>query len=404
MTRAEPQLVWSGGHHARYLPSGHLVYLHQGTLFAAAFDLGDLTIRGQPIPIVEDVANNTKRGDGHFDISTEGTLAYVRAHLVEERQVFEWVDREGNTTSLTNLGPARYGEFKLSPNGKSLAYVVNDGKQDDIWIHDIERGVSEKLTKDTADDSRPIWSPTGQSIVFQSSRDGIHNLYWKRVNGSNEVQRLIQSPNIQFPWSWHPDGDYLAIMEILPKIGTSLRIVHLDGDDASGWTARKTEDALVTEFVEWSSGFSPDGRWLAYASNESGNYQIYFRAFPGSGGAKRISIEGRGSAWPTWSRTTNEMIFGTDEGVDDESQVYSVGYRNDGDSLVFDRPTRWKGGTFLSKVGFCGYDLHPDGKRILILKRAELDSEREKPKRLDHIVLFENFFDYLRKVVPVPKK
>ncbi|MCH8217121.1 MAG: serine/threonine-protein kinase, partial [Planctomycetes bacterium] len=209
----DPQLIWQGGYHARYLPSGHLVYLHQDTLFAAAFDLDSLTLRGQPSPVLEEVATATnERGGAHFDVSADGTLVYVRGSISESLYELEWVDRKGGRELL--MPADRYASFKLSPDGRSLAYSLDDGEQRDIWIYDIERGVPTKLTFDPASDTFPAWSPSGESIVYRSNRDGNPNLYWKRSDGSGEAQRLTDSPNPQTPWSWHPEGRHLAIFEL----------------------------------------------------------------------------------------------------------------------------------------------------------------------------------------------
>ena len=134
---------------------------------------------------------------------------------------------------------------------------------------------------------------------------------------------MTDSPNAQIPFSWRAEGDRLAIYEGTAEGGVNLRIVTLEGDDQAGWTASGTEDFVATPFVVWSSAFSPDGRWLAYASNESGEYQIYTRTFPGGGGLKQISIEGLGSGWPVWSRTSNELLFGAMlPGMGRERQVF----------------------------------------------------------------------------------
>lgn len=261
----------------------------RGTLFAAAFDIESLTIRGQPSPVLEEVAANWRSGV-HFDVSTDSTLVYAKGSISNKLFELEWVDRKGNRELL--LPADRYRSFKLSPDGHSLAYGLHDGEQADIWIYDIERGVPTKLTFDPANDYGPVWSPSGESIVFGSNRDGNRNLYWKRADGSSEAQRLTDSQNIQALYSWHPDGRHLAIYELASnEQGADLRVVNLEWDDRSGWKAVETTDFQATRFGEYTVNFSPDGRWLAYASNDSGQSQIFVRAFPGGGGKKQISIE-----------------------------------------------------------------------------------------------------------------
>ncbi|MCH8218414.1 MAG: PD40 domain-containing protein [Planctomycetes bacterium] len=364
-----PEIVWQGGYHARYLSSGHLVYIHQGTLFAAAFDLESLTLKGQPSPMLEEVATN-ENGGAHFDVSADGTLVYVRGSVSERLFELEWVDRKGGRELL--MPADDYRSFKLSPDGRFLAYSLDDGEQADIWIYDIERGVPTKLTFDPSDDNYPIWSPSGESIVFRSNRDGNQRLYWKRTDGSGEAQRLTDSENVQTPWSWHPEGRHLAILEVTPEGLWDVRILELAGDDRTGWTAMETTDFQATRFLEVSASFSPDGLWLAYASDESEQYQVFVRSFPGGGGKKQISIEGLGSGWPTWSPTNQELLFYTAETPGSrEMQIFTVKYRIDEGVFIPDRPVRWEGGTAFEVIYRTTYDLHPDGERLLVRKLVE---------------------------------
>ena len=400
LPEGKAELVWQGGYHARYLPSGHLVYMHDGTLFAAAFDLESLRIKGQPSPVVEEVLVNTM-GGAHFDVSADGTLVYVRGSVSKKRFELEWVDREGNR-ELLPLTADNYRPFKISPDGNSLAYGLYDGEQMDIWIYDFERDFSTPFTFDPAYDGLPRWSPTGESIVFFSDRDGIHNLYWKRVDGSGEAQRLTDSPKPQYPRSWHPDGRHLAIAEGGSKGESNLRVVNLEGDDRSGWTAGETKDFLATPAKEGGKGasFSPDpGRWLAYASDESGQYQVSVREFPDRGGGpERISMVGVRSDSPQWAPKSQELLFATDEIPNSwECQIYTATYRVEEGKFIPGNPVRWKGGTAYNMRSSTTYDLDPDGTRILVRK---LFHEEGTEQTFDHVVLFENFFDYLREQVP----
>jgi len=150
--------------------------------------------------------------------------------------------------------------------------------------------------------------------------------------------------------------------------------------------------------LEATGRFSPDGRWLAYASNESGEFQVFVQRFPGGGGKQQISVEGIASGWPTWSGTGLELIFSTQVMSDSrELQIFVADYRVDGTSFIPDRPIPWQGGTFYARgPDTPSYDLHPDGTRLLVRRLADDKSEQN----FDHVVLFENFFDYLREQVP----
>ena len=382
-----PQLVWQGGYHARYLPSGHLLYIHQGTLFAAAFDLESLTLKGPPSPVLKEVAVN-ENGGAHFDVSAEGTLVYVRGGFSAMRRELEWVDRKGGRQLL--LPADRYRGVRLSPDGRSLAYGLFDGEQSDIWIYDMERGVPTQLTFDPATDMMPVWSPSGESIVFGSVRDRNWNLYWKRASGSGEAQRLTDSRNHETPQSWHPDGRHLAIREGMLAGSWNARILELEGDDRSGWTAVEASDFQWTQLGTHAS-FSPDGLWLAYTSDE---HQVYVRSFPDGGGKKQISMEGLDSYGPVWSVTNQELIFTAVETAGRrEWQIFTAKYRVDQGVFMPEQPVPWHDGTVFQYDDIYECDLHPDGERFLVCKVAHVNDTEQT---LDQVVLFENFLDHVR--------
>jgi Tol biopolymer transport system component len=374
--------------------------MHQGTLYAAAFNPDLLKLLDPPVRVLETVAGGF--GRGHFDVARDGTLIYVKGSLTDEEQrqpaELEWVDREGNRESL--MPEDAYGYiFRLSPEpeGRFLVYALHDGEQADIWTYDIERGAATKLSFDLADEFNPVWSPSGKTVVFSSYRDGVPHLYWKRIDDSGHAQRLTDSLNYQTPWSWH--GRQLAIFDASSEGAADLRIVNLQGDEQSGWTAGETTDFMATPFFEMDVSFSPDGQWLAYISDESGRMQVYVCSFPDGGAKKRISIEGFASRVPLWSQTSQELIFATREKSDSkEWQIFSAKYRVENRTFIPERPVRWEGGT-TDGSGYPSYDLHPDGKRLLVSKHLENESQ-EAEQTFDHVVLFDNFFDYLRDRVP----
>lgn len=383
--------------HARYVPdellpgSGYLVYSAGGTLFATVFDLAALRIQGQPVPVVEGVVSH------HFDISPDGTLVYVNGTSASKLFFFEWIHRDGKREEL-RLAEGSYGTvFSLSPDGRSLAYTLDDGQQEDIWIYNIDENYSFPLTHHTADDFVPVWSPSGKSIAFSSQREGTANLYWKRVGGDEEPVRLTTSTNAQYATSWHPEGRFLAITKNWPN--SDLKIVHMEGNDLAGWTAGKTEDWLATPSRERNARFSPDGHWLAYTSDESKKSEIYVRAFPGKENKKRISmVEGQHSIYPRWSQRTGQLAFATLPNSSETWRFYIMDNPIQGGITNTSPPNavQWPGAEL--DVG-TAYDLHPDGDRLLLRK------PRGGHERHDSFVLFENFIGYLRaKIHPSTNK
>jgi serine/threonine-protein kinase len=263
-------LLRSGYYYGRYLPSGHLIYMHDGTLFAAAFDLNRLELVGQPVPVLEGIAGNLLVG-AQFAVAANGTLVYLPQQSVDSDAPISWMDRAGKTTPLRPT-PANWSNPFFAPDGHRLAMDIFDGQQVDVWIYDWARNTLSRLTSDPSDDREPVWTPDGRRIAFASTRDAksAFNLYWQRADGTGEVQRLTDSKSSQYPASWHPSGKFLMFVESNPQTSYDLMILPIEGDEASGWKPGKPSVFLNSPFGETYPMFSPDGRWVSYVSNESG--------------------------------------------------------------------------------------------------------------------------------------
>ena len=400
LSGGQPELIVAQGYNPQYVPSGHILYLSEETLFAVAFDLGSLRVKGQPALVGDGIFGTP--GAAHYTVSRNGSLLYVPSDMAKPVFRLEWIDRQGAREALS-LPADHYGDLNLSPDGQFLAFSLSDGQQDDIWIYDLARGARTRLTLDPADDTKPVWSPTGHSIIFASNRDGPTNLYWKRADDSGEAQRLIQSDTPQFPWSWHPDGHHVAILEVEDSTSINLGMVELEGDDQSGWKAKETKDFTATPYSDVTANFSPDGSHVAYVSGKTGQLQVYVRRFPEGQAKTPIPSEGTRSAWPTWSPAGQELLFGTRLGGEASKtyQIYLTAYRLDGGSFTAERPVPWVGATYDVRRGTNrGYDIHPDGTRVLVRKIPE----GEDVQTFDRVVLFENFFDHVREQVSRSEK
>jgi serine/threonine-protein kinase len=217
-------------------------------------------------------------------------------------------------------------------------------------------------------------------------------IFWTRSDGSGKPQPLTQSKNTQYPWSFTPDGKRLAFEEVNGEIAYDLWTVPLESDGV-GLRAGKPELFLQTQSDEKHPSFSPDGRWMAYSSTESGRFQVYVRSFPDKGGKWQVSNSG--GAYPVWSRNGHELFFRTDD-----NQIMVASYAVKGDSFVADKPRVWSEKRIADIGNFANYDLAPDGKRIVALMPIET---AEAQKAQNQVIFLENFFDEVRRKVPVGK-
>jgi serine/threonine-protein kinase len=393
MASGRRRTVLSGGFYARYLPSGHLVYMHEGTLFAVAFDLKRFTVTGQPAPIVEGVVTTPNTGGAQFSFSDAGNLLYVGGRGGGQNVSIYWMDSEGNFTPLRET-PGNYHNPAFSLDGKRLALQIFDGRRYDIWVYELERNNLTRLTFNGEANTNPLWTPDGQRIVYSSQeKGGAFNLWWIRADGAGDAQRLTESKSPQYAGSWRPDGKVLAIQQINPDTGNDIMTLPIEGNEKSGWKPGEPKPFVNSPFEEMNPAFSPDGRWLAYRSNESGNSEVYVRPFPGPGGKWQISTGGGG--YPKWSRNGKELFYGTPD-----FKIMVVSYTAFGDSLHTDKPQLWSPGQFINRgLGNYTFDLHPDGKRFAVLKTPGA----EQTAAVNKVSFIFNFFDELRSKVPPGK-
>ncbi len=386
LPKGMPKVVQRGGFHGRYFPSGHLVYMHQGTLFAVHFDVNRLEAIGEPVAALEGVNSNVITGGAQFASSSAGTLVYLPGQTTGTGNPISWLDRDGKIAPLRTT-PANWFTPRFSPDGTKLAMEIRDGQASDVWVLDVARDAPARLTSDPASDQRPVWSPDGRRIAFASTRSDklTPNLYWQPADGSGEVQRLTTSKNPQSPSSWHPGGKVLAFEEITPETSADIMILPVAGDDTAGWRSGTPTPFVHGPSPEYDPTFSPDGHWLAYTSLESARPEVYVRPFPGPGSARRIGP----GANPTWSSAgNNELFFGL------RGQIMVAAYATDGRAFRSEEPRLWSERRYQFRGTTRMFDLHPDGKRFAIAPAAEATGGANQAKA----VFVFNFFDELRRI------
>jgi len=386
------KVVVRGGHYGRYVASGHLIYMQEGRLFAIRFDRDRLETIGKAVPALDGVAASPSvTGGAQLAASSEGTLVYIPATAATAANPIEWMTRDGKTSSLRAM-KADWANPRFSPDGQKLALEISDGKQRDIWVYEWARDRLTQLTFDKSNERFPVWTPDGLRIAFASDRakPGIRNMYWMNADGSGDVIRLTDSPEDQIPSSWHRSGKLLAFQTLRLATGWDLTILPMEDDPAHGWTPGEPSVFLGTAASENSPMFSPDGRWIAYTSNESGTQDVWVRPFPTGGGVWRIAAS-RG-LYSQWSATTPELLMAPAA----QGKIMTAPYTVVGDSFRADTPQVWSPTNIRSDPNTTnGFDLHPDGKRVATVAAPEqVDSNQDK------VVFIFNFFDYLRRIAP----
>ena len=403
----ERKTIQRGGFSARYLAdatgsngTGHLIYLHETTLFAVPFDPGRLAATGTPTPILEDVSSTGAAG-GDFAFagapSGPGTFVYLSRKGSLAGWPISWVDSSGKTQPL-HAPPGQYFAPRFSPDGKRLAFSMNNGKGADIWVKDLDRDTPSRLSFLPGVNNRPVWTPDGKNIVFQSTNPAAPGLYGIRSDGSGEAKRLTEGkPLLENPFSFSLDGKRLAFHQAGNGGSPDIFTMPVEVDPGRGaLRLGKAELFLGTPFTEVNPAFSPDGRWLAYASTESGTREVYVRPFPGPGGRWQVSTGG--GSLPLWSRDGRELLFETlDQHV--MAVSYTSSHTAGGDTFAAGKPRVWTETRLRSSGIQSNYDLAPDGKRLAAFVADDANGE----KLPTHLTFLLNFSDELRRRVPVGK-
>jgi Tol biopolymer transport system component len=339
-----------------------MFFLRERTLMARPFDAARLEFTGEPFPLTEGIAFAPDSANFAFTASEDGTLAY----RIGAGGQWLWMDRSGKSGG--SIRGRQSGFLRLSPDGKRVAFTVAAGARGnaDLWMHDIERDARTRLTSDPAYDHWPVWSPDGLTLVFDSTRRGKeHSLYEIPSNGA-APERLLLEPEPGFglgALDWSVDGRLLIFSKAQIDLPTTLAspgdlwVLPLSGD-------RKPFPYLTSPFDESEASLSPNGRWLAYTSNESGAYQVFVRPFPDAAGGKS-QISTVGGLHPRWRRDGRELYY-----YEPGGPIVAVAVRTDrnfevGASTPLFRPP-W--GRFALPAGAAyPYDVTPDGQRFLVM-------------------------------------
>ena len=341
------QLV-AGRSNGAYAPPGYLLFVREGTLLAQPFDVARGEITGAAVPVADPVQTFPPVAIAAFSVSETGLLAYQPSTAGEASQAV-WIDRAGRQ-SETGIAAGPIGSLRLSHDGRRVAFQVEDRQgRGDLWIHDLGRRVSSRFTFDPANDFDPVWSPDDTSIVFSSNRTGGGDLYRKATSGGGADELLFASDYRKAATDWSRDGRTIFFSQFGSTTRQDLWSLSLPD--------RKAEVVLQTEFFETAGALSPDGRWLAYNSDESGRHEVYVRPFPGPGAKWRISREGGSLA--RWRGDGKEIFFTTGDG-----KIMAVDVKTGATFEAGDPKPLFT--TRLRRSLAREYDVTPDGQRFLV--------------------------------------
>jgi serine/threonine-protein kinase len=378
-----PRVVQRGGFYGRFFPGGFLVYVCQGTLFAVKFDPDRLKVTGTPVPMLQDVAANAATGGGQFSFSPgpsgHGIFLYMSGTYAPGAWTVNWLDGSGGMQPLLTALSA-YSLPRLSPDGRKLAFV----KGGDVFVADSVGDTVTRLTF-TGGANVPVWAPDGNHIAFGLGGNA-GRIVWIRSNGAGEARTLLEGVANPIAYSFAPDGR-LAFAQRNP--GYSVWTLPLDLSDPD-------RPKPGTPEISWGPPggvvprFSPDGRWIAYRSSESGTEEIYVRPFPASRGGK-WQISSGGGIYGIWSKNGHELFYETQD-----RRIMVLDYKVEGDSFIPGKPRVWYDKP-LFYTGSTNIDLAPDGKRFVVLALPET---APGDKRTVHVTMLLNFLDELKRRIP----
>jgi Tol biopolymer transport system component len=374
----ETLLAKGGGTNPRYAASGHLVLVKEGALMAAPFDASSLRQTSATVPVLQGVMTLGHR-TAQYAIADNGTLAYVAGEQIAVEHRLVRVDRNGDTTPVTDTQRAYWGP-RFSPDGERLAFWLS-GDDPQVWILEIARGSLTRLTSEKAS-FWPIWSASGDEVTFSHRQEeGLVNLFRQDLAGGREKERLTENELGNQASAWSPDGRLLVYQEGIHS-QTSFDILVRD------LVEQEARPLLATAANEFQPALSADGEWLAYVSDESGRREVYVARFPEMTQRTAISIDG--GSEPLWNPRGGELFFRKD----DRMMVvdFTPGPRPEvGRSRVL-LEGRFVPGTPYGR----NWDISPDGESFIMIT----STERSSPPHQIHVVL--NWFAELERLVPVP--
>ena len=358
LTTSKQKTLIEGAISGRYLSSGHLIFARGDNVLAVPFNPRTLEITGAPVAVLEGVASEPQNGLSHFALSDNGVLAYLPNSSAFAEQTLLSLDRSGKGQSVRDKLHVHDG-LRLSPDGRRIAMGLREaGRAPDVWILDLARGSLSPLTHGPASNFDPLWTRDGKRVLYVSERP-IFDVYTRSADGSGGEEVVLASPNDKYPESITPDGKMLLFSTSTPDNDEDLWIAPLA-------TPKEAKAFLATKFYESDATFSPDGRWIAYQSGESGKAEIYVRDFPVGGNRFQVSTDG--GFEPVWAKNGKELFYRSGK------MLISVPLKP-GASFEPGPPKVLFQGDFVLGAQVPAYDVSPDGQHFYFLQTSKTRSQ-----------------------------
>jgi serine/threonine-protein kinase len=355
----EKKILIRGGTYAQYFEPGYIVYAAGSGLRSVRFDARRLEIQGDPVPVLENVSPSQVTGAANFAVSRSGAIIYVTGGPGGEapQRPVVWIDRHGREEPA-KVPPRVYAHVRIAPDGARVAFEARD-QENDIWIWDLMRRTFTRLTLDPGLDQLPLWTPDSRRVIFSSqSGGGAGNLYRQAADNTSPPERLTTDADLQRATSISRDGKYVVFTKGQTGIANDIGILTLDDK-------RKTEVLIRTPRLALNGEISPDNHWIAYQSNESGQFEVYVRPFPNVN-AGRVPISVEGGSRPLWAHNGHELFYFEDK----SGNLMTVPYRIVGDTFIPGIPTKLFEVGLLTNTPFRAFDVTPDDQRFVVIKET----------------------------------
>jgi serine/threonine-protein kinase len=381
MVTGETRVLTEDGSMPYYSPTGHIVFNGRGTIFAVPFDLDRLELTGVPEKLIDGVRTEGS-GGGQYACSAIGTLIFASGQDAFMGSLV-WVDRSGRVQPL-GAPQGVYHQFRISPDGTLVAIPIAGVDGLDIWLYDTERRTTVRLTFDGSSNN-PLWAPDGQFLFFTSRRSGKRNIYRVKADASQEAELLLDLEVIRGPYSISSDGSLLFFGRPGADAKGDVWVLPLETKDPSPAPSSDPIPFLETPHTEILASVSPDGRWVAYTSDETGGWEVYVRPYPGPGAKVRVSPDG--GEEPMWLPNGQALIYRFG------SQWFEVDVTLS-DTFEASQPRLLFEGSFLNVTNY-SYDISPEGDRFLLVE------DPGHTKAIAELTVITNWFEELKRLVPI---